>query len=215
MLISRKIPVLTVAVLTLCLAGCVVKSKNPLSDPDQSLPDEKLFGVWVQKKEGDTKIMVIGKTGVSEPKGVPAGIMCGLYSAINKEGVVQTPGHPTFFITSIGDDHYINWFEESALDVSKHKTWDKTAIKEYFLMKYRVSGDKLEIWTGEEKGIAKAVESGKVGGEVKRDRDHPEVVISASLTDTTENLAQYIKNGGGAILFPNESKIVYERLRTP
>jgi hypothetical protein len=212
MLMLRKIHGLTVAVLALCLTSCI-ESKNPLSDPDRSIPDPQLYGVWIHKKEGVTTTMVIGRANEIERKDVPVGIMRATKSSIDSKGLVSSPTEWTFFASALDSGGYMNRFDPSALNYFKYNTWDKWVIENYTLVKYRVSGDKLEVWVGSETALGNAIQRGDLGGEVIRNKNN--AVIRGKLTASTDNLVNYINQGGTNILFPDSTKDVYIRILSP
>lgn len=189
MLMLRKFHGLTAAILALCLTSCI-KSKNPLSDPDRSVPDAQLYGVWVQKTGGVINTMVIGRTSeLSSRKDVPVGLMRVTRSSINSKGFVDSPTEHYFYATSLDSGTYLSLLDVVASNVPKIDPSNTKAVKGYNLLKYRVSGDKLEYSVGN--------------------------ANSGSLTDSTDNLVSYLNRGGGNALFPENTKEVYIRILTP
>jgi hypothetical protein len=212
MVALQRTVLIAIAVLSLNLAGCFVGSKQPLSDPAKSAPDEQLFGFWLEKDSQDTKICAIGRANDGE-KGVPPGLMRATFAGINKQNQVREPGSMLFFVSAVGDSKYINMYlfgEKGELDVPL-KDWPKATVKSYILLKYRVQDDRLEYWIGTDGDVAEAIDKGLVKGEVTRDRNGR--VKSAGLTDTTENLAHFLQNGGDKMLFHGEPSRVLRRLR--
>jgi hypothetical protein len=208
MLIIRMSRTLAVAAIAICFSSCEVDSKHPLSDPDLSRPDSRLYGTWIveEKDKDDTGVIFIGRPAETKNrKDVPSGIMRATITGIKKQ-FVDRPQEVALFVTQLRDGGYINMFDGAALDQSKHKTWDKRVIKGYTLMKYCVSDDKLEIWTGDVFAVQDVIKTGKLHGDVRRN--------SARFTDTTANLTRYIESGGGRDLFSDDEKpLVLIRVR--
>jgi hypothetical protein len=203
------------AALALCLASCV-ESTNPLSDPDKATQDAKLHGVWARSDaSGGTHIVVIGRADEVNrtDTNVPAGIMRYAYSMIDADANVRRPSSEGLFVTTLGKESYANIFDIASLDLSGDSPWDKNRIRQYRLIKYRANGNKLEVWNGAIEAMAKAIESGKVRGDVEHeDNDPSKPVKAARFTDTTANLARYLAGGGAAVVFPDETKEEYARM---
>lgn len=214
----RSFNVLAAASLAVALSSCV-ESENPLSDPDRSVPDPEIYGTWVRQNGGFTEILMIGRAGeVTQYKDdVPAGLMRSISIATGSEGFVAESENNTFFVSTFRRDRYLNIIPYPGGDVfdrsGNKKVWDKHRIRSYVLQKYQVTADKLTVWSGDQKIVARVIEGGTLKGTVTRDQDkRDKPVTSARLTDTTAHLAKYIENGGGAVLFPDSKKIEYVRL---
>jgi hypothetical protein len=206
--IGRTIATATIAIGAISLTSCQVKSKNPLSDPDRSRPDPALYGNWLlqdpkTKKtvddNGERVLVFLGKAAEADSGHFPAGIMRGVAIGFDKERV-RRPMEFHFFVTQLRNGNYMNVFEEGPVYKKKYVEWDKSAIEEYFLLKYRVSDDKLEIWTGQFSAVRDAIENGKLRGKVTKHWLLP----SAQLTDTTARLTEYLERTGGRELFTQE-----------
>jgi hypothetical protein len=211
----RRRPLLAAVVGLVCLActSCI-QSTNPLSDPDQSVADSALYGVWVAPtSDGGTQVMVVGQLAeLSSRKDVPRGIMRQTTSSISKDGFVGAPGQQVFFTSTVGRDTYLNMFGAGVLDANVYKTWSKGNISQYQLLRYRVSGDKLELWDGDEHALGAAIDKGLILGTVTHDKDNPTQVTGANLTDTTDNMVRFFAGTGGALVFPDSTKTVYTRM---
>src|SRR5262245_19667591 len=207
--IGRAVATATIAICAMSLASCQVKSKNPLSDPDRSRPDPALYGTWlVQDREtkktedanGERAFVFLGRATEADHGHFPAGIMRGVAMGFTKERV-RRPMEFHFFVTQLRNGNYMNVFDEAPLYKKGYVEWEKLAIKEYSLVKFRVSDDKLEIWSGQFTAVRDAIENGKLRGKVTKHWLLP----SAELTDATPRLTEYLEMTGGRELF-NEEK---------
>src|SRR6266568_2355990 len=188
-----------IAILTLTIAGCFVSSTNPLSDPATSTPDDKLFGLWLEKDERETQVWTIGRaSNESDAKNVPAGLMRAAATRINNQNEVGTPGSLLFFVTTLGEGTYLNVWDDDLAGKSI-KDWKQVKIPGYMVIKYRVVGDSLELWHGNYDRVASVIDKGLVKGEITREKNGS--VKTAGLTDTTENLARFMQNGGDKLLY--------------
>lgn len=106
---------LAIVLFTLGVTGCVLK--EPLSDPVQAKPDERLFGAWkvedmkiegVRKKQEEYCILTIGK---AELRGAPPGILKAIEISNNAEQKIEVKDL-YFFTTSIGARTYANILED-------------------------------------------------------------------------------------------------------
>ncbi len=207
----QRIAVLAIAILTLSLIGCV-PSKQPLSDPAQSKPDENLFGHWLEKDGDDTIIWAIGRAQLmADQKNAPPGLMRAKPAEINKEGWVDRPWSLLFFVSKIRENSYLNLFEEKYFD-GLVKDWNDAKIPAYGLIKYRVAGDRLELWL-QCKRLDEVIEKGLVKGEINWGNKIVKFT-TAGLTDTTENLARFMQNGGDRLLYGEKPDRVLTRLRS-
>ncbi len=179
--------------LTVCLlaSGCD-DSTSPLSDPQKSKPDARLAGLWRERdKDGNVTYYHVGTTGNKLPRGVMGVVQV---THLNS-GDIQTPGGRLLvFPTVLGDKTYLNMTDGDQQQIQK-KGWK--SVKSYFLLKYKVEGDKLVVWRMEEDAKRQAIKAGKIKGliEEKKDKVNTRVVF----TDTTENLARFVAQAGDGL----------------
>ena len=182
--------------LCISVAGCI-RSKKPLSDPDQSIQDSSLYGTWVTRKaSGETELMVIG--GLSEAsnrKDLPGGLMRAVMSSLSGNNTVSSPSEETFFVSFIGLDRYMNIFSTDILNSNTHPAWESRTIEQFRLVKYRVTGDTLEVWRGSESALGEMIERRQVRGDVTRD-EKSRTFRTAILSDSTENLVRFFRGPG-------------------
>ena len=140
---KRVCPLLLVAAFSLLLTSCF-DTKNPLSDPQKSKPDDRLSGVWrFRGDSGEINYYHFGPVG-GEPPGVHhAGRQCPAHAA---DRTMQS-GQLLVFPTTIGDKTYLNVADTtpSQLTLLEEKGWTDEAIKEYVLLRYQITGDTLSI----------------------------------------------------------------------
>ena len=96
-------PLLLVAAFSLLLTSCF-DTKNPLSDPQKSKPDDRLSGVWRFRGDGgEMNYYHIGHGGEK----LPASVMRVVFVQHRPDGKMQS-GELLIFPTSIGDKTYLN-----------------------------------------------------------------------------------------------------------
>ena len=172
--------------------------------------------MWSSDEEsGSRRVVAIGKKNTDAILGSPKGVMCMGYVDFSKDGhLSSTESNYTFFVSKIGSERFMNKFDlKNATEtfIKPDKTiqvWNVKGVKGYELLKYEVTKDKLTIWDGDprEKALAKVIENKKLVGTVKWD-DKREDIVSAQLTDSTDNIAAFLKNGGSAQLFPDSVRL--------
>jgi hypothetical protein len=209
MLLVRCLILLVIAVFGVMFAGCMAISDQPLSDPAKSAVDEKLFGFWLVKDDGRGRDVWVFGRAPAVGKNDPPGLMRMASVRISPKDEVDEPGSMLIFPSQIGGNSYFNVIDEKMFNAST-KNWH-TAKLAYLLAKYRVTGDRLEIWSGNYSRVGAAIDKGLVKGEVTREKDGK--VKTAKLTDTTENLAKFLQNGGDEALFGGDPSFVLTRVR--
>ncbi len=216
---KRRVAALALVGLLALVGGCVT-SKNPLSDPDDSRLDPALCGVWVRGAGKDAEMLIVGKSTVT---GHPRGFM--RIHEVNYYSTSTTYSHSgdTFFFSStIGDSSYINLLRASLVDPATktpidlnqtrhYERWKSHPERWFVFRKYQIKDDALSVWEMTTDAAAKLVDAGKLKGKVTRDKGGR--VESVSLTDSTEDLARFLKGGGDTSLFPASTKKVYKRLK--
>lgn len=190
---KKLCPLLSVAALSLLLTSCF-DTKNPLSDPQKSKPDDRLGGVWRFRGDGgEIDYYHIGHVGEK----LPASIM----RVVNVQHMPDRTmrfGELLIFPTTIGDKTYLNVAEAepSQLTLLEEKGWTNETFNEYLILRYQITGDTLTIQWIDSKAKKRSVEEGKIKGMSEKDRDGNTRV---HFTDTTENLAKFIADGGDSL----------------
>lgn len=211
----RRIAFAALSALAFLSSSCGINSQNPLSDPNRSKPDADLFGTWVTKDEKGTILWVIGRAQENAQRDdVPGGFMRAVGSSLDENHLVPKPGHFAFFVTALGQDRYLNVFDDNRLDKEKHPQWNEPPVENFHLLKYRLVGNRLNIWQGDIDKAGDAVDAGLVKGVVHRQQKGKRV-SSVQLTDTTERLDRFLRTDVGKAVFPEMKPLVLDRLRIP
>jgi hypothetical protein len=114
---------------------------------------------------------------------------------------LSQPFAERFFVSRLGDSSYANVIVEPESDHSKTKYW---------LFKYSVGGDRLSVWGMNSEETARVIEAGQLKGAVQRDGKNR--ITKVYLTDTTENLQRFLRDGGDRIVFTDSGRTVYSRV---
>ena len=172
-----------------CLFASGCDSKNPLSDPQTSKADERLAGVW-RDRGGDGDVYYhVGHAGEKFPA-----CMMRVVMIKHSKGNVEPPGEFLIFPTVIGDKTYLNVVigkDDKLVKSLDEKGWKADEVDSYMLYKYKFDGDKLVVYGIDAEAKQKAIKSGKVKGTVENN--------SAKFTDTTENVARFVKEAGDSL----------------
>ena len=122
-------------------------------------------------------------------------------------GVVSNPFGLRGYRTQLGETDYANCI----LPADTRSIPPKPL--RYTFFKYRVSGDTLDVWGMDFEETGRVIEAGTLDGETERDDDGK--LNRAFLTATTDELTAYLKNGGDAVLFPEDHRGTYVRQAKP
>lgn len=188
----------------LFLAGCD-DSTTPLSDAAKARPDKGLIGAWQQKSESGTDYYFVG---LLDDK-APAGVMRVVGLTQTTDGELHAPNQMLLFATEIGGNRYLNvtGATQEQLTSLQKTGWKADLFDSYFLLKYRVEGDTVLVWPMNWDAKEKAIQAGKIKGEIKRDKDGTRI----RFTDTPEHLAQFVA-AADASLF-SDKPLRFERIR--
>jgi hypothetical protein len=173
----------------LCATGCD-DSKNPLSNPQTSKADERLIGVWLERADDGDVYYHVGHAGDK----FPACVMR-IVEVKHSKGKLEAPAEYLAFPTVIGDKTYLNFVLDGDKKLVKsldEKGWKDVEVDCYTFLKYQIDGDKLLVWSIDEDAKQKAISSGKVRG--VKEPDQP-----AKFTDTTKNVARFVKEAGDGL----------------
>jgi hypothetical protein len=171
----------------LCASGC--DSNNPLSDPQKSKADERLAGVWVYRSDDGDEYYHVGQAGEKFPA-----CMMRVVMIKHSKGEVEPPGEFLAFPTVIGDKTYLNVVVgtgEKPIKKPDGNGWNAANVQSYMLYQYKFDDGKLVMHGIAEDAKKKAIKDGKVKGTVDDN--------SAKFTDTTENLARFVKEAGDSL----------------
>jgi len=202
---------LFVVVPALLLPSCVLR--NPLSDPDQSKPDERLLGAWkivdgdLDKylKPGSYGFIFIGK---AEYVNAPTGLMTVVSVSNKPDHKIEAWRAVDFFPTRVGGSSYANCLEDEPRSADRPVKWDKARVKGYTLMKYTVERDKLTVCMMDRDAVEKAVRSGRVKGTIE---EH--WLFNGVALDGGPDLLPFLTREGDKLLFPDIKTMVFERAK--
>ncbi len=200
----------------LIACGCIPESQQPLSDPATAQRDDRLIGLWEQTlPNGDRQYYHVG----AEPEKpldptagqVEPGLMRFWLIGHNfSTKQVTKPFGMRFFVSHIGSDDYLNLVLPLDDPAESPSQPARAQTHTYWLLRYRVSGDQLELWGIPLDVAAAEVDSGRLAGEVVREDGK---VQSVTFREPTEKLVAYLQGGGNRTLFPDSSRSVYRRVR--
>ena len=180
------------AALCLLLTSCVVDSVNPLGSPESAKIDQRLLGYWVAPNGDivhfsakDTHWMEV----VTTPK--PS-------EASDNSTATQKPEPNVFFVTTIGEDNYLNM-----------RSTNNGSKVTYSLFRYTITPDQtLHMWGLSQDEMASAVRAGKLKGAVREQgtTGHPpHTDVDVHLTDSSDHLVKYIARHDPTDLFDAET----------
>ncbi len=209
----RRVFVLSCALVGLLFTACIPESQEPITPLAEAEQDVKLVGAWRLEDQEYVRFLHIGAEGekaatpgAGEPE---AGLMRFTFVSQNKgesRSNLEKPFSARFFVSEVGEDRYANVL----LPIGENNT---PAIvvppHHYMLFKYQLSGDELTLWVTNFRATADEIERGELGGTVMREGKD---LRSVTLTDSSENLADYLKRTRGEKLF-GENKMVFRRVR--
>jgi hypothetical protein len=207
----RSLKLMAFIVLGGMIVGCIPESDNPITPLADATQDNSLSGVWSVQDEESLRYLHIGAEtdkGVSSDEAEP-GLMR-LWFLTHRKGDngvgLEKPFSMRFFVSRVGDQRFANGilpFEDTPGIPSAEPV-------KYYLMRYKVDGDRLTLSGINFEAVAVAIESGELGGTVKREGKE---LKSVHLTDSSEHLREYLSGAGADKLFPEKGQTVFRRVR--
>ncbi len=207
---KRALFVLCLALI--CFCGCNptgVVTDRPLSDPLTAEADESLYGHWggVWTIENDA-MEVHAFIGPHVVKDNPEGLMEAAMTIIDplKHGIESS--HKAYFtVSKIGKSSYVSFFDDPVgsgpgnhLNLSQPGSYakQKDLLTRFFVTKYHVDNDTLDIWLvknqEEVSQIEKALEELKESSQLKANEEAKSLI-------TYDSLVVYLRKNGGDKLF--------------
>jgi hypothetical protein len=190
------------------VAGCD-DSENPLSNRHTSKPDNRLVGVW---RHGDVSYR-IGHAGEDFPNDVLR-----VVEVTHSHAGAAPAAEYLAFPTVLGKNTYLNVMVTLFGDgqdkpfVSGEEQWkslDSCPLLKYqvsyLILKYQVDGNNLLVWGMDGEAKKRAIESGKIKGEL--------IESEFRFTDTSENLARFVVEAGDS-LWNTKKPVRLERVTT-
>lgn len=182
-----------------CLFACLLitgcdESTAPLSDASKASPDKRLIGLWQHRYQNGVTYYHIGRLGGKAPEGV----MRVVAVSRRNSGELEEPHQLLAFRSDVGGHSYLNiaGVTQEQLGSIREEGWKADVLGSYILPKYRVEDDALLVWGTDMEAKKKAIEGGKIKGEIR-------LGGFARFTDTTQNLAQFVAAAGDE-LFSDE-----------
>lgn len=184
-----------------------VTSVNPLSDPASITFDERLKGVWHYHTEDDSDVYLhIGKALDNKT------LMLSIEHM--KNGTLSTSSS-IMFPAKINNNNYMSvQFNENTDDIPRNHLG-------YYFAKYEIPDNGRLIISFMDTGkIIEAIEAGKLKGQIKyREIQSPDNkdkknlnVDSAKLTDSSENITEFIRKTDDLLLFPHTDKHEFKKI---
>lgn len=192
------------------LTGCeTIYVTQPLSDPQTSEPDERLYGHWVASLTPDGKKMNLHVyVGKHMSKSNPKSIMeAGIVNWEPTEKKIRTK-QVYFTLTKIDEVTYINIIDsydkntEEMLITDNYEKWFNNPTKYSILMRYRMEGSKLQLWFAA-KSLRTLEELGAQGKVKLAKRKKNETPTDSGLV-TADSLVSYLRKNGGDALFDSD-----------
>ena len=188
----------------LLIAGCD-DSTVPLSDASKASLDKQLVGLWKHDHQNGVTYYHVGLLGDNAPEGVMRVVVV----SRQNDGELQQPSQLIAFRSDINGRSYLNLAgaTQEKLTSIRENGWQADMLDSYILVKYRVEDDGLLLWAMDKEAKKKAIQDGKIKGEIKEGDGGTRV----RFTDTTENLAKFVAAAGDG-LFADEP-LRFKRVR--
>lgn len=201
----RQSSILTAAVLvswqllggaTRAVADYGVESRQPASNPQKAIIDNRTVGTWRGTLDGKPYFLHAG-----------VGNIVGQFDWM--EMVLVHPGekplfylhHKIGFVSMIDGQSYINvanlTVQIPQLRASKPEQL-AAAVERYDILKYEVNGDTMDIWPADQKFVRAAIEAGRIKGS------------GATIDDSMENVTRFIASSPPALW---GKKFTYTRVK--
>jgi hypothetical protein len=183
------LPVLCGAALCMLLGGGCVETTGPLTDASSAKVDTDLLGTWTgTTTSGEAATVTFGR-------GDTDGVMTEDEIDIDPQKGTTNPIARKFFTVSILNSHnYLNYDDST----SEKPT--------YYISQYSISGDMLDVWTGDSNVENDLIQQGVLIG----------TTSDVDPRADPSSLARYLTNNSGDDLFPESSlSMVLHRVNTP
>lgn len=178
----------------LCLAliifnGCIATFEHPLTPVSEQFKDPDIIGTWIKAAKNEIGFIHIGK---DEQTGKLLVVMTS-FESDGKIDLSILTGH----ISKIKSGSYLNlkWVRP-----------EKKNEKGYYLVKYRVEGSSLKLFSVDDRVIEHDIEQGVIEGKLEVTQAYV-TVTKAYVTADSKALAQYISKND-TILFPEEDILI-------
>lgn len=164
---------IVILVNSLLFIGCYSEFRHPLANVAEAQPDEKLLGVWYDKSK-------VGISYLQFEKGENGLTKITIMENKTHKGLQTDDTSYLMFPTKIGSSSYMNIQEVKNAQISKN----------YMLVRYQLTTDnRLSLWLIDDKKVVKAIESGKLRGDIK----NSDLASKAEVTDEGDSLKEFVQ----------------------
>lgn len=107
--------------------------------------------------------------------------------------------------SNIGGKSYLNiaGVTQEQLESIRESGWQANMLDSYILAKYQVEDDRLLLWAMDKEAKKKAIQDGKIKGEIKQGDNRTRV----RFTDTTENLVEFVADAGDELFVDKPAQL--------
>ena len=203
-----RVQSISLLILSFFLSSCCPPTSiHPLSSPEKAQYDNRLEDTWIHKSEnGDIGYLHIGKT--------EGNLIKAIATEIKKSGELDYTVF-TMFPTIVNNNNFLNIKAE---EVFENLPPEKAG---YIFARYELTGnDNLSVDYMDGDQFAKAIQSGRLQGEItyrksvvpessgkERQVEERKRIDCVRITDTPENILNFIKNSSLDVLFPDGIKL--------
>ncbi len=218
---ARFLPSLSAA-FGLFFAGCFATSVNPLSTPATSTVDPRLEGVFVAHRDPQDDSLNVSHFQYRREKSLSGG--SGRTTPWLEIVDIEHSKNDSLrgrayraLTTHLGEHDYLSVSEVGSVLADAPRTvGEKGKPGEYYLFRYEIGVlGELRLWGADTAALQKAVEAGKLHGQVTHRRPIAKTfdLDSVLLTDSTEHLATFVAHGDPATLFGGKPIVLYRLTR--
>lgn len=167
------------------LTSCIPEFVNPLVSPENTKPDPRLLGAWVEKDKQDKEGYILF---LQNPKGQ---LLC---KGFEKDAQGNPEEMEILCIPSNFDEG--SFLSLSCKDVEKGAT-----SKNFYIIKYEIRDDNLFIYHFKSEALIKAIKNKTIKGQIKtyessfkpKNKETADIHEYPVIEDSSENLMGFIK----------------------
>lgn len=193
--------------LSLLLTASCIESTNPISDPAKSTPDKNLVGAWRAKSDNGDLIFVH----FGHPQGkLGEHFLYTLQLNHDKDRGLSTKGSEwrLVFISKIGKQTYFNTvvMTPEAIKNLEAGGWKPGKDTKFDIFRYELSGNTLKLLVPEQDVLKKAITEKRLKGEDQK-------LGGVKLTDSPENLANWLEKESKTLFPTTKNALVFARVK--
>lgn len=207
--------------------ACGPISREPLVQPDEAQPDERLYGVWISDDADRAReyiVLHIGSGGPELGPGRKPGWMQAWWvkhRSNTESGRPVAEGAGCAFlplkmgdanVASISTDLFVP-IPVSTTDLGALADW-RTSTPGYLTVLYQVTNDRLELRAMDHEFVARAIEGGNLPGKVTR-RSEPFAQSEVEITGSSEELRRFVELSLNKGLFRTEPLVFRRLIQSP